>query len=49
MIKSEREIDLIRRASQIAGYGVMEAIRSTRAGVYEYQLDAAAQRKAGEG
>jgi Xaa-Pro aminopeptidase len=43
MIKSEREIALIRRASQLAGLGVMEAIRSTRAGVYEYQLDAAAR------
>ena len=43
MIKSEREIALIRRASQIAGFGVMEAIRSTRPGVYEYELDAAAR------
>lgn len=42
-VKSEREIALIRRASRIAGLGVMEAIRSTRAGVYEYQLDAAAR------
>lgn len=42
-IKSEREIALLRRASQIAGYGVMEAIRSTRPGVYEYELDAAAR------
>lgn len=43
MIKSKREIDLIRRASEIAGYGVIEAIRSTRPGVTEYQLDAAAR------
>lgn len=42
-IKSEREIDLIRRASHLAGLGVMEAIRSTEPGVYEYQLDAAAR------
>ncbi len=42
-IKSEREIALLRRASEIAGYGVMEAIRSTRPGVYEYELDAAAR------
>jgi Xaa-Pro aminopeptidase len=42
-IKSEREIALIRRASQIAGLGLMEAIRSTEPGVYEYQLDAAAR------
>jgi Xaa-Pro aminopeptidase len=43
MIKSQREIALIRRASQLAGFGVMEAIRSTKPGVTEYQLDAAAR------
>lgn len=43
MIKSEREIALIRRASEIAGFGLMEAARSTRPGVYEYELDAAAR------
>ena len=42
-IKSEREIALIRRASQIAGLGLMEAMRSTEPGVTEYQLDAAAR------
>lgn len=42
-IKSEREIELVRRASEISGYGLMEAMRSTRPGVYEYQLDAAAR------
>jgi len=42
-VKSAREIALIRRASQLAGLGVMEAVRSTRPGVYEYQLDAAAR------
>jgi Xaa-Pro aminopeptidase len=41
-IKSEREIAMIRRASQIAGLGLMEAMRSTEPGVTEYQLDAAA-------
>lgn len=41
MIKSEREIALVRRASQLAGLGMMEAIRSTEPGAYEYQLDAA--------
>jgi len=41
-IKDEREIDLIRKASQLAGRGIMEAIRSTRPGVMEYQLEAAA-------
>ncbi|HXH07856.1 MAG TPA: Xaa-Pro peptidase family protein [Vicinamibacterales bacterium] len=42
-IKSPREIALIRRASQLAGLGLMEAMRSTEPGVYEYQLDAAAR------
>jgi Xaa-Pro aminopeptidase len=42
-IKSPAEIVLIRRATQIAGLGIMEAMRSTSAGVYEYQLDAAAK------
>jgi Xaa-Pro aminopeptidase len=41
-IKSPREIAMIRRASQIAGLGMMEAMRSTEPGVTEYQLDAAA-------
>jgi len=41
-IKSPREIAMIRRASQLAGLGVMEAMRSTEPGVTEYQLDAAA-------
>jgi Xaa-Pro aminopeptidase len=40
-VKSEREIALIRRASEIAGHGMIEAIRSTEPGVWEYQLDAA--------
>lgn len=41
MIKSPREIAMLRRASEIAGVGMMEAIRSTEPGVMEYQLDAA--------
>lgn len=41
-VKSEREIAMIRRASQLAGLGLMEAMRSTEPGVTEYQLDAAA-------
>jgi Xaa-Pro aminopeptidase len=43
VVKSPREIALVRRASQIAGLGLMEAMRSTQAGVFEYQLDAAAR------
>lgn len=42
-LKSTREIGMIRRASQLAGLGLMEAMRSTEAGVSEYQLDAAAR------
>ncbi len=41
-IKDKTEIDLIRKASQLAGLGIMEAIRSTKPGVMEYQLEAAA-------
>lgn len=43
LIKSPAEIELIRKATQIAGLGIMEAMRSTQPGVYEYQLDAAAK------
>jgi len=42
-VKSPSEVALVRRASQIAGVGLMEAMRSTEAGVTEYQLDAAAR------
>jgi len=41
-IKDAKEIELIRKASQLAGLGIMEAIRSTKPGVTEYQLEAAA-------
>ncbi len=40
--KSPREMDLVRRASELAGMGIMEAMRSTEPGLHEYQLDAAA-------
>lgn len=42
-VKSPREVALIRRASELAGMGILEAIKSTRAGLREYQLDAAAR------
>lgn len=42
-VKSAREIAVIRRASQIAGEGLLEAMRSSRPGVAEYELDAAAR------
>jgi len=43
IIKSPREIQLIRRASETAALGIMEAMRCTKPGVFEYQLDAAAR------
>ncbi len=42
-VKTPREVALIRRASELAGRGLTEAMKSTRPGVYEYQLDAAAR------
>ena len=42
-IKSEAEIALIRRASQLSGLGLMEAMRVTKPTVYEYQLEASAR------
>lgn len=43
LIKSQKEIEVIRKATQIAGLGIIEAMKSTSPGVYEYQLDAAAK------
>lgn len=43
VLKSPKEIDLIRKATQIAGLGIIEAMKSTQPGLYEYQLDAAAK------
>lgn len=42
-VKSPREIALLRRAAKIAGRGLLEAMRSTKPGVFEYELDAAAR------
>jgi Xaa-Pro aminopeptidase len=42
-VKSPREISLIRRASQLAGMGILEAIKSTKPGIFEYQLDGVAR------
>jgi Xaa-Pro aminopeptidase len=42
-VKSPREVALVRRASQLAGLGLIEAMKSTKPGVFEYQLDAAAR------
>jgi len=43
LIKSEREIEIIRKATQIAGLAIIEAMKSTKPGVYEYQLGAASK------
>lgn len=43
VVKSPREVALIREASRIAGRALMEAIRSTRPGLFEYHLDAVAR------
>ena len=43
MVKSKKEIEVIREATRIAGLAIMESMRSTKPGVYEYQLDAAAK------
>ncbi|HEY5691858.1 MAG TPA: Xaa-Pro aminopeptidase [Cyclobacteriaceae bacterium] len=43
LIKSPKEIDLIRKSTQIAGLGIIEAMKSTSPDVYEYQLDAVAK------
>lgn len=39
-IKSPREIAVIREATRIAGLGIMEAMRDTRPGMFEYELQA---------
>jgi Xaa-Pro aminopeptidase len=42
-IKSPREIVVIREATRIAGLAVMEAMRDTKPGMYEYELQADAE------
>lgn len=42
-IKSDAEIAVIRKATQIAGLAIIEAMRSTVPGMREYELDAAAK------
>ncbi|MCU0453423.1 MAG: Xaa-Pro aminopeptidase [Bacteroidetes bacterium] len=42
-VKSAREIALIRTASRIAGWALVEAMRSTKPDVTEYQIDAVAR------
>ena len=42
LIKSPREVALIREATRISGLGIMEAMRAARPGMYEYELGAVA-------
>ena len=42
LIKSPREIALVREATRISGLGIMEAMRSAEPGMYEYELEAVA-------
>ena len=42
LIKSSREIALIREATRISGFGIMEAMRSAQPGMFEYELEAIA-------
>jgi len=39
-VKSPREVALIRESTRIAGLAMMEAMRSARSGMYEYEIEA---------
>ncbi|GMR21700.1 MAG: aminopeptidase P N-terminal domain-containing protein [Acidobacteriota bacterium] len=43
LVKSPREIELIRKATRLSGLALMEAMRSTMPGMMEYELDALAK------
>lgn len=43
LIKSPGEISLIRKATRLSGLALIEGMRSTAPGVYEYELDAMAK------
>jgi Xaa-Pro aminopeptidase len=43
LIKSPRELELIRKATRLSGLALMEAMRSTEPGLTEYELDALAK------
>jgi Xaa-Pro aminopeptidase len=43
LIKSPRELTLIRKATRLSGLALMEAMRSTVPGTYEHELDALAK------
>jgi Xaa-Pro aminopeptidase len=43
LIKSPREVEMIRKATRLSGLALMEAMRSTEPGLTEYELDAVAK------
>lgn len=43
LVKSPAEVELLRRAGELSARGLVEAMRVTRPGAYEYQLDAASR------
>jgi Xaa-Pro aminopeptidase len=43
LIKSQREITMLEKATRLSGLGLMEAMRSTVPDIYEYELDAVAK------
>jgi Xaa-Pro aminopeptidase len=43
VVKSAREIAVMREATRITGLGIMEAMREAEPGMYEYELQAAAE------
>ena len=43
LVKSPREIELIRKATRLSGLALMGAMRSSRPGMMEYELDAVAK------
>jgi Xaa-Pro aminopeptidase len=43
LIKSSREIELLRKATRLSGLALMESMRSTAPGLKEYELDAVAK------
>ncbi|MFQ5742094.1 MAG: aminopeptidase P N-terminal domain-containing protein [Acidobacteriota bacterium] len=43
LLKSPREIELIRKSTRLAGLAIMEAMRSTEPGLMEYELDGVAK------
>jgi Xaa-Pro aminopeptidase len=43
LIKSPRELTLIRKSTRLAGLALMEAMRSTEPGLYEHELDGLAK------